>query len=69
MRGFNSPQFVQGSSGDLAGLHGCLAVFGQVIAGSDVVVDAVEDFGESRAEQEVGERPVGEEVNVRFVGD
>lgn len=33
------------------------------------MVDPVEDLGESRAEQEVGESPVGEKVDMRFVRD
>lgn len=33
------------------------------------MVDPVENLGKSRAEEEIGKSPVGEEVDVRFVGD
>lgn len=68
MRGLLSLQPVQRRPAQLARLHGSLAVFAQILAGRDVVVESMTDFTAPGAHEGIGEDEVGDKVARRVVG-
>lgn len=62
-------QLVQGALAQFPSLHGSLAIFAQILARCDIVVDAIVDLGTASAHQSVREGPVGDEQGSGVVGD
>jgi len=68
MRGLLSFQPVQRRPAQLARLHGGLAVFAQILAGRDIVVESVTSLTAPGAHEGIGENEVGDEIARRVVG-